>query len=424
MAVDDYGIEVLKKAADYEVTGKKDRYILNVKATFGESNLDEFGRIQVAEPFKLLEYSASKGLDSTRYVSTSVTGGGTVTANSTTTQIELATTTASGDQAIFQSRRNVQYNKANAQEIFIIYRPNATANRRERWGYFDANNGAFFEHDGTNPRLVIRSNTSGSPVDTAIERDDWDDPLDGSGASGLTIDFTKQTVFKITIGWLSSRGVRFWVDIGGTFVLIKKYHISNTMTVPFMATAQLPIRFEVTNTGTVASSVTSSFTCYAVQSSGAHQQEGQVRFLTSDTTAFSITTTPTIFAGIRLKSTALNGSVLPLEFSLTPKSGNSYCIYKVLYNPTLTGAVWATPTDGIVDTLTSLTSYTGGSIIATGQIPLTNKVSLNLDTLRQVLSDVYVGRGIDNSRDPLCLVLYTDTSTGEVFFHGSYKEFI
>jgi hypothetical protein len=236
--------------------------------TLPSTNFDAFGRFSVAAPHKLFETGATQAIETSRYHDTSVTGGGTVARNATKTHIEFTTTTASGDKAIYQTRRNIQYNKANAQEIFVIYKPNPITNRRERWGYFNDSNGVFFEHDGTDPRLVIRSDTSGSVVDTQIERSSWDDKLDGSGVSGLTIDWTKQTVFKIDFGWLSSRGVRFFIDVNGTFVLVKQWYISNSLDVPFMAAATLPIRFEVENTGTTAQTQTSAYSCCAVQSSG------------------------------------------------------------------------------------------------------------------------------------------------------------
>lgn len=396
-------------------------YYINLPST----NFDSFGRFSVASPHKLYENGATHKIDTTRYHATSVVGGGTVTRNATKTQIELYTTTASGDKAIFSSRRNVQYNKANAQEIFIIYKANPIANRRERWGYFNTNNGIFFEHDGTNPRLVIRSNVSGSPVDTKIEQANWDDPLDGTGPSGLTIDWTKQTVYHFDFGWLSSRGVRFFIDIGGTFVLVKQWYISNSLDVPFMATATLPIRFEVENTDTVAQATTSSFTCYAVQSSGSSAQEGPVRSLSNGTTATSVSSTETVIGGIRLNSSWIGkGSIQPLKFFILPATGTDFVHYRIRYNPTLTSPTWSTPTNGIYDYLSgTMPTFTGGSILSEGTISLGNKNQVAAAQFRDVLNDVYIGNDIAGNADALVITMQTNTGTGSVFYSAEFKEF-
>ena len=387
-------------------------------------NYDLFGKIKVAEPHKLFEWSATRGLDLVRYHTISEIGGGTVTEDLIKTQIHLTTTAAAGDKAVFQTRRAIQYNRGNSQEIFIIYKPNAIPNRRERWGYFNEGNGPFFEHDGTNPRLVIRSNTSGAVVDTPIERADWLDPLDGSGPSGLTIDWTKQTVFLIEFGWLSSRGVRFSIDIGGIFVTVASWLISNKLAVPFMRHPNLPLRLEVENTGVTSGAVTSSMSCWAVQSSGSDIQEGPVRSLSTGVGAILVSNTEIIAAGVRLQAGKLNASLLPSDFVLLPLTGNDYLYYKVIYNPTLVGDIWVNAPEGIAQTLVSATSYTGGSILDEGHIPLGTKNTVSDSFFQKVLDDVYVGSDLDGTGDALVITFETNTGNGSVFFSAKYKEFI
>lgn len=389
---------------------------------FPDTYFDIFGKFEVASPFKLYEYAASYPLDTTRYHDTLVSGSGTVTRNATKTQIELYTTTASGDRALFQTRRNIHYNKANAQQIFFIYRPNPLSNRRERFGPHDDNNGTFFEIEGSNVNIVVRSSTSGSVVDTKFAQADWDDPLNGTGASGKTIDWTKQTVFKIEFGWLSSRGIRFFIDIEGEIILVKKYLISNTLLVPYFAQSCLPMRFDVENIGITSQAQTNSFSCFAFLSSGAIQQEGPIRNISSGVTALNATTTETIIAGIRLNSSFLNGSLQPKRLSILSASGNTYLRYRLRYNPTLTGAVWATGT-GIHDTLTSVTSFTGGDVVLSGIIALSNLTSVSAIT-SQLEQDIYVGRNASNSPDALVLTFQTSSSTGTAHYDLDFKEFI
>jgi hypothetical protein len=379
-----------------------------------DTQYDMFGKLMMAQPRKLFETNACCPLDTTRYWDTSVVAGGTVTRDATTSQFKLALTTASGDKAVLQTRRQIQYNKANSQEILVIYKPAGIANRRERWGYFDENNGVFFELTGTTGKVVIRTNTGGSPSDTqSFSQSQWDDPLDGTGPSGKLIDWTKQTVFKIEFGWLSSRGVRFSIDVGGTFVAVKTWLISNTLAVPYMQTPCLPIRFEVENLA-LTTAGTSATACSAVQSSGASEQEGPVRVLSSGL--------PTIVAAVRLNSSYLNTAIQPSLFELFPITGTGVLFYQVLYNPTITGGAWTAA--GTYDTLNApVTTFTGGSVLVDGFLDLATKGTLRNSSLKDVLSDVYVGRGIGGAQDALCMVLTTSTGTGTVYFTSQFKVF-
>ncbi len=392
------------------------------KVDFPSTYFDIFGKLEVAEPFKLYEYSANYPIDTVRYHAILTSGSGSVTRNATKTQIELYTTTASGDRAVFQTRRNIQYNKANAQQVFFVYKPNPLSNRRERFGPHDDNNGTFFEIEGSNISIKIRSNTSGSVVDTVVLRANWDDPLDGNGPSGLTADFTKQSVFKIEFGWLSSRGIRYFIDIQGTIVLVYTYFVSNTLTVPYFANPTLPMRFDCENIGTTSQAQISCFSCFAILSSGAEQQEGAVRVISNGTTANSASTTETIVSGIRLNSSFLNGSLKPLKVAIIGASGTDFLRYRLRYNPTLTTPVWAVGS-GIHDTLTSVVSFTGGDIILSGMIALANN-AVTTESVSDLFEDIYVGRDVNNNADALVLTFEMDKSTGSAFYTFDFQEYI
>jgi hypothetical protein len=389
---------------------------------FPATQYDMFGKFMVASPTKLFEASACCPLDTTRYWDTAVVGSGTVTHNTTTKQYCLNLTTASGDKAVLQTRRQIQYNKGNAQEVLVIYKPASITNRRERWGYFDENNGVFFELTGTTGKVVIRTSTGGSPSDTlSFSQAQWDDPLNGSGPSGKTINWTKQTVFKIEFGWLSSRGVRFSIDVGGTFVAVKTWLISNMMDAPFMASANLPIRFEAENLA-LTTAGTSCTTCSAVMSSGASQQEGKVRVVTSGLSSLSLTTTPTIYLGVRLNSSYLNSAIKPLTTTLFTLTGTGVVYYQLIYNPTITGGSWTS--QGVYDTIAAgVTTFSGGSVLADGYADLAVKSGTRNQSIMDLLSDVYVGRGIAGGQDALVLVASASTGTGTMYASMDIKTY-
>ena len=64
----------------------------------------------------------------------------------------------------------------------------------------------FFEQNGTDLRVVIRDDGSGSVVDSVVSQANWNvDKLDGTGASGITIDTTKDNIY-----FIGSTMVRCW----------------------------------------------------------------------------------------------------------------------------------------------------------------------------------------------------------------------
>ena len=78
-----------------------------------------------------------------------------------------------------------------------------TANLKQKVGFFDANNGIFFYADGTTLKIVRRTYTSGAAVDTEISQSSWNgDKLNGTGASGFTLDPTKSNILFIDVEWL------------------------------------------------------------------------------------------------------------------------------------------------------------------------------------------------------------------------------
>lgn len=389
-----------------------------VIAQFPASYFDAFGRFRVAQPFKLYEYGSEVPHDYVRYHTKKESGSATVTQDTSKAQTYLNLTTADGDEAIFQSRRAIQYNKANEQEAFFTWRPaTPKANLIQECGYGDDKNGLFFRMNGTTMQVVIRSNTSGSVVETTFDQSEWDD--------GRDIDFTtnKQFVFYVDFGWLSSRGPRFVVDNAGILTVVKSYLISGLLSEPFMATPNLPMRVRAVNNGTTASSSVVAFSCWAVQSSGSEVQEGPVRSISTGLTPISLSTTEVVGAGIRLNADCFNGSAVPRNFMVTPYAGNDFVYYKVVYNPTLVGDTWNTAADGRCDTLTGVTSYSGGSVILDGHFPLGDKQAKSDTFFNKVLNDIYLGTDLDGTADALIITFEMDASTGSCFFAGQYKEY-
>jgi len=177
--------------------------------------------------------------------------GGTSTYDEVAGNINLMVTSVSGS-SIQRTTNRYHYNQIGVPLLIaiIVYCADVgKANNVRRWGYYDDNNGGFFELNETSLSFVLRSNITGMVIDTPIPQAYWNDPLDGNGSSGITIDITKLT--------------KYWVDVvEGVAIRIGIYGSSGERLVALVVPismqdpttsiryGSLPFRFENFNTGT------------------------------------------------------------------------------------------------------------------------------------------------------------------------------
>lgn len=218
-----------------------------------------------------------------------------------------------------------------------------TANVRQRCGYFSDRNGFFFEYDGTTLYIVRRTYTSGAVVDNRTPRSEWDDPLDGTGPSGETLDLASGTSFLAwcDMEWLGTGRYRVGFASPTTGNLLTCFSEAGTgsLEVPYMTTASLPVRYEIENTG-AASTVTLKWFCYSVDSEGG-DEHGHVHSHAVDTgvtekTAPNGTWTPVL--AIRAKTTGPNsvpnrGQIILQTLNMIV-TGNTAVSFRIILNPT------------------------------------------------------------------------------------------
>ena len=165
-------------------------------------------------------------------------------------------------------------------------------NVRRRWGIYDDLNGAFFQLDGTQFSVVLRSSTSGSVVDTVIPQSSFNiDRLDGSDDIGFILDVTKGNIYQIDLQWLGAGIVSYVIfDSNGNKLRAHTLQNANQANLPYMQTATLPIRVEQENTGTAGSSSELRFCCGSVShtsipiSGGSSQWSAESLVKTANTT--------------------------------------------------------------------------------------------------------------------------------------------
>jgi hypothetical protein len=223
--------------------------------------------------------------------------------------VELTVGTAATDYAIRSTHRYSAYVPGKSQLIIQTFLfKEAKVNVRKRAGFFDNLNGIFLEQNElTDVAIAIRSNTSGSPVENRVVQPDWDDPMDGTGASKIVLDLTKAQILIIDFQWLGIGRVRIGFDVGGNIVYAHEFNHANLQTDVYMRTPTLPVRYEIANTGVTASSSSMLEICSSVASEGGYSLPGLEFSISNEITPREVSTVKEPVIAIRLKNEFPNG---------------------------------------------------------------------------------------------------------------------
>jgi hypothetical protein len=318
---------------------------------------------------------------------TSTTGTASAAFNANQGLMDLTVGTANGDQLVRESYRVFSYQPGKSLLVLntFVMSP-ATANLRQRVGYFGTANGVYLELDGTDTYMVERSSVSGSVVNTRILQANWNvDPMDGTGPSGITLDLTKAQILWTDYEWLGLGSVRTGFVINGEFYTVHVFHHANIITSTYITTACLPVRYEITNTGATGLTSTLKQICSTVISEGGYELRGQARSVTTPITAsVNLTVAGTYYpiVSIRLKSANLDGIVVPTGISTLPDATGNFS-YQIVTGGTTTGGAWVSAgVDSIVEYNTTGTSYAGGVIAQHGFFTQSNQAAIGIELSR------------------------------------------
>jgi hypothetical protein len=231
------------------------------------ANLDAFSRLRVSNP--LILHNSHFTYDLAPIIMEQITNGtGATIAHDSTNRSALMTfsSTPTGGKSYMQSYEYLPYQPGRSQLIFVTFNMiAAVANVLKFAGYSDGVNGIEFQLNGTTKQFVVYSASSAG--NETVTQSSWNiDKLDGTGASGITLDITKTQILVIDIQALYVGRVRVGFDIGGEIVYAHEFLHSNIFASPYIQTANLPVRCGMTCTATV--STTMSFICSAVISEG------------------------------------------------------------------------------------------------------------------------------------------------------------
>ena len=302
------------------------------------------------------------------------TSGGSAVFDANISGVTMSVNDTLGSEIVRQTRQVLRYVPGRSNELsFGIRLQTPVAGIRRRFGLFDENNGVYFEDGGNGDYYcVIRSTTSGSVVERRVGRADWNsDKLDGSGPYGIVANPVAQQLVLFEYEWYGAGYVNVRFVINGKPHTIHTFYNGNQELVPWAATPFLPIRLELKNLTGVAGSHYMYQGSNSVICDGIVSKLGIATSIGSPITGTTLGTASTYYPvlSIRLKPTNLGAIVIPTFFQAATLD-NTNIFYRIVLNPTLTGASWTNHPNPSSFTQydRTATAFTGGTDLDIGFI--------------------------------------------------------
>lgn len=363
--------------------------------------IDAFGRWRTSEPFTIFDSKQLHDNQPLFWDDAETSGTSTSSAHSVA---EAATTISVGTVAGTRVRQTFQrfnYQPGKSQQVLVTFSEFDTdTGITKRVGYFDGNNGLFFESEEGTVNVVRRTKVTGSVVDNEVAQASWNiDPMDGTGPSGVTLDFTKAQIGIIDLEWLGVGRVRMGWVVDGMIYYCHQFLNANNLAVVYMSTPNLPVRYEIGNDGNGAADDFVHI-CSSVASEGGQDSNGVLRH--KDSGAVSSLSAGTTYAllGIRLQEDKLDGVASLESLSLLCSTVNDQAHWELKLNPTVGGTfTYSDEANSSVMSATgaSTNTVTGGTDIDGGYFTTSLPVS------PAVPNALRLGSKIDGTQDEIVI---------------------
>ena len=335
--------------------------------------LTAFGDLRTCELSPQFQGSFEYTVDNTEINTNTVANGGTVTQASAMAVVASSTTTAS--TAELKSKRSARYRAGlGALARFTTLFTSGVAATEQYVGIVDETgstaaykNGIAIGFDGTDFGFHRFDNDTKVTVNQSA----WDDPLDGTGASGITLDPTKLNVWAIAYQYLGAGQItlKFENPNTGNLEIVHAIKYANANIVPSSFNPNYHFSMFVDNKATTSDLIVKC-------ASYAYFVEGKTKLLELHQPQFSsdiqektgVTTEEAIFT-IRNKSTyqsKTNYIDVLLEFtsaSIESSGANNLGNVRIVRNATLGGTpsyADINTSNSVVDIDVAGTTVTGG----------------------------------------------------------------
>lgn len=379
--------------------------------------LTPYEQVRVSSPRYLINCGFRWGKRTIDW-SESTASGGTVTANSNRGSVDLAATTTTNSQAIFQSRKHAPLSLGQSCIAYIggSFVETAT-NVVKRFGVFNEDNGAFFQLSSSTLSVVYRTKVTGSVVDTTIAQSSWNlDTMSSSGDSTIVIDVTKFQCFVIEI---SPSFIKYGFMVDEKIIYCHRQSLLNSLSNQGLQAPSLPIRASILNSSATSSSCYISFAKMII--------DGSVRNTELTKSIYSYVFTSynknVIHPVISIRKSAANIQGVVRLINMIPAVDNARDVVAFLVlNGSLTGASWSSA-GVIVESDVSATVISGGTVLYSDYLRGNNNTVSRL-TLPPLNSEIvyYLGHGISGDSDIISLCIIGAADGTRMLYSVNFEE--
>ena len=293
-------------------------------------------------------------------------------------------------QVARQSKRYTRYQPGKSQLILMTFvtHPYTTEDVHTRVGYFEPSDGILFELDASTPYFVRRYTTvDGAIHEERVAQSAWTvDRLDGTqnsrhNPSEYNLDLTKSQILYIDLEWLGVGRVRVGFVIDGHPVVCHTFNASNESPTVYMASANLPVRYELESGPDVTGTFTLKQICCQVASEGGFEEEAGFQFEASLGIVLRSVESRIPILSIRPKATfggKVNRAVIiPDSFEFYAEDQPTF--FEVVYGGVLTSGSFASFSDySVVEVDKSATAIAGGIVVGTKYVPANERANARI----------------------------------------------
>ena len=375
---------------------------------------DAFGRLRTSNPFTLFD-SKNRFHSDPQFDTVTTGAGASATYVSNDASVTLQVDATASEDVTRQTLRVFSYQPGKSLLVFATFAMGAANSGVDsKIGYFDGSNGIYFRRNGSTLYFEIMKNGS---VTETVAQSSWNtDKMDGTGASGVTLDVTKTQILYIDLEWLGVGTVRCGFVQDGKLYVCHAFHHANTATSVYMQTAVLPVRYQITSSGTGTGNATLSQICSTVMSEGGYNRRVAPNWIRSPSPA-SIGTSFVPLFSMRIKSGKEGAVIIPASVSALPVGTNldfEVALFKYPDASHLTGATWAL-TSGLsveYDTAATTMSIVNNNIVSSTYLSGSNQGSTSLSSEQEYNFGLQIGVDIANVSEVYTLAARTLSGSG------------